>query len=326
MDYFDFAAPLPNEFPIGSVKRTASLEMLIPDADVRVRTPVGMPSPDGHISVSVSTAFQPNTKIDGLLPDLVLVSSDNVFFHVNYHVLRGASENFFGALLHADLPYVDDGHPSVTSLPESADVVNIVVHTIYSMSCTQFSPTFETIDAAVDALLKYGMPIKTYIVSGSPLFNLILAQAPYRPIDTYALVAAHDLYDLAVTISSHLLAYPLPSLTDKLSARMGPIYLKRLFFLHYGRMEALKNLVLRPPGSHSPTQICNSTQQTKLTRVWALACAQMVWDARPNLSTSAMQAALSPLEQQLSCDLCKHALFERIEELVREWSAIKRTI
>ena len=68
----------------------------------------------------------------------------------------------------------------------------------------------------------------------------------------YALAASHDLYSLAVPISSHLLSYPLHMLTDELAEKIGPVYLKRLFFLHLGRLDALRRLLLPPPHPHFP--------------------------------------------------------------------------
>ena len=62
---------------------------------------------------------------------------------------------------------------------------------------------------------------------------------------------------------------------------MGPVYLKRLFFLHFGRIDALKRVLLPPPHPHPPTQHCDFTEQKHLTRAWALASAYFAWDARP---------------------------------------------
>ncbi|OBZ76566.1 hypothetical protein A0H81_03701 [Grifola frondosa] len=143
------------------------------------------------------------------------------------------------------------------------------------------------------------------------------------PIDVYALAAAHDLYDLAVPVSSHLLAFALPSLTDEHAARMGPLYLRRLFFLHLGRTDALKRILLPPPPPHAPTSTCDFTEQKKLTRAWALASAYLAWDARPDLSTSSMEAALCPLGNHLSCDVCQKALGERIKQLIVQWSVVR---
>lgn len=170
------------------------------------------------------------------------------------------------------------------SLPEGSCVLNVVLHTIYHMPCTHYSPSIDTLIAAVDAMHKYGIPVSKYIATGTPLYQLILALAPVAPLELYSLAAAHDLYDLAVPISSHLLAFPLSNITDEMAERMGPVYLKRMFFLHLGRIDALKRLLLPPPHPHAPTPDCDFTEQKKLTRAWALASAYLAWDARPGSS------------------------------------------
>jgi len=64
---------------------------------------------------------------------------------------------------------------------------------------------------------------------------------------------------------------------------IGPIYLKRLFFLHFGRSDALRRVLLPPPNLHTPTTSCDFSDQKKLTRAWALASAYLAWDARPGM-------------------------------------------
>ena len=117
-----------------------------------------------------------------------------------------------------------------------------------------------------------------------PLSTLFLGTAPQVPIEFYALAGAYDLNHLAIPISSFLLSYSLASLTDELAVKMGPLYLKRLFFLHLGRVEALKRLLLPPPQAHGPSANCDFTEQKKLTRAWALASAYLAWDVRPGES------------------------------------------
>ena len=108
-----------------------------------------------------------------------------------------------------------------------------------------------------------------------------------------------------------------------MAAKIGPIYLKKLFFLHLGRTDALKRLLLPPPHPHAPTPTCDFMEQKKLTRAWALASAYLTWDARPDMSASTMEAALHPLADHLQCDLCKQSLRDRIRDLVVQWSVVK---
>jgi len=170
---------------------------------------------------------------------------------------------------------------SVVVLPESSVVLNVVLHSIYDISCAHYSPSFESLSAALVFMTTYGISVKRHAARSTPLHALFLSHAPFYPLELYALAASYDLYDLAVPTSSHLLSLSLASLTDEMVDRIGPRYLKRLFFLHFGRAEALKRLLLPPPHPHSPTVSCDFTEQKKLTRAWALASAYLAWDARP---------------------------------------------
>ncbi|CAA7259713.1 unnamed protein product [Cyclocybe aegerita] len=275
--------------------------------------------------VSVSTTFYPGSQQLAIQPDTVLLSSDSVFFYVHSHILLAASENGFRGLLPAPPPS-SEGQDPILNVPDNSTVLNVVLHGVYDMSCAHYSPSFATLVTAVNRLPVYGISPRSHIAPTTPLFSLLLSHAPLYPLELYALAASYDLYDLAVSTSSHLLSFPLASLTDEMAERIGPVYLKRLFFLHFGRTDALKRVLLPPPHPHAPTPFCDFTEQKKLTRAWALASAYLAWDARPDLSTSTMESALRPLADHLTCENCQQALRDRIKNLVVQWSVVKRTI
>jgi len=276
----------------------------------------------------VSTTFFPNAGIDSQPSDLILVSSDNVFFHTHSHRLREVSHNGFSALaLESESTHTSKGGAApLKYLGENADVLNVILHVAYGISCSQYAPTLMAVSAALSVLPAYGVPAVQGGVTSPTLMELLLVHAPLFPIETYALAAQYSLEDAAVPISSHLLSFNLPSLTDALAAQIGPLYLKRLFLLHYDRMAGLKRVLLHPPKPHQPTSTCGENIKRTLTRLWALASAHIGWDARPNTSTASLQTALSPLQNELSCEQCKHALSERVTQLLTEWAAVKRTI
>ncbi|PFH51464.1 hypothetical protein AMATHDRAFT_75003 [Amanita thiersii Skay4041] len=276
--------------------------------------------------VSVSTTFYPGAPHHSLPPDVVFLSSDNVFFYAHSHILFNASDNAFNSLLPSPFPSKDDHEPIIITVSETSAVLNIILHLMYDISCVHYSPPFPLLVNAVDRLPVYGVNPKIRIVPSSPLYSLLLSHAPLFPLELYALASAHDLYDLAVATSSHLLSFQLATLTDEMAARIGPVYLKRLFFLHFGRSDALKRVLLPPPHPHPPTPWCDFTEQKKLTRAWALASAYLAWDARPDLSTSTMESALRPLTEHLTCENCQQALQDRIKNLIVQWSVVKRTI
>lgn len=295
---------------------------------------------DCNALVSVSTTFFPDNTLDPLPPDLALLTTDSVFFYVHSYILLNGSDNSFNSLISTSLPKTPGGQNEIFRMAETSIVLNVVLHCIYNLPCVHYDPSFETLMAAVNALKLYGINAHNLIVPSSPLYTTLLSQAPLRPLDTYILASTYDLYDLAVATSSHLLSFPLASLTDEAAKRMDPIYLKRLFFLHFGRVDALKRILFTPPHPHAPTSSCGFTEQKKLTRAWAFAAAYLAWDARPgtflysystsplitpflDIPTSVLESALTPLEKHLACDLCREALSQRIKILIRQWSIVK---
>lgn len=221
-----------------------------------------------------------------------------VFFYVHSCQLLSASTTRFKGLipssLHTPSPEdsagkgkekAADSDPDadigpVVSIPEPSAVLNVVLHTVYGMSCAHYSPSASTLLTATDALATYGVPPAKHAAPGTPLFELLLAHAPAAPLEFYALAGAHGLHALAVPVSAHLLGFPLVEISDEAAEKMGAIYLKRMVFLHLGRVDALKRLLLPPPPQHSATLECDYIEQKKVTRAWALASAYLAWDAR----------------------------------------------
>ena len=91
------------------------------------------------------------------------------------------------------------------------------------------------------------------------------------------LAAHHQLEDLAVQVSAHLLSFHLYNLTDEMVDRMGARYMKRLMFLHIQRVEAFKAILIVPPPAHEGCRVHEGRVQNK----WALAVAGMLNDLSP---------------------------------------------
>ncbi|KAJ6577870.1 hypothetical protein B0H19DRAFT_1121622 [Mycena capillaripes] len=288
--------------------------------------------------VSVSTTFSFTAQHRPQPADVVLLSKDSVRFYVHSGLLLDASNNGFRTMLPISPAALSD-EPPILNVPEFSPVLNVILHVIYGMYCAH-SPPFETLVDAVNSMPAYGITPKSTILPSTPLFSLLLSHAPLVPLHLYALAAHYDIFDLAVPTSSHLLGFPLSRLTDEVVERMGPTYLKRLFFLHFGRAEALKRVLGSPPHPHPPTLTCDFKAQKGLSRAWTLATAYLTWDVRPggfhiccsdmsdiiDISAGALESALRPLGEHLSCDLCKDALNDRVKTLIVQWSMIKRTI
>ena len=212
---------------------------------------------------------------------MVFHSSDGIFFYVHKAQITDKSANAFNNLVPLDPPKSDTGDALFVTVPDPAVVLNIVLHAVYDISCEAYRPDIDTLAAAVDAMAVYGLALETHITPSQPLYSLLLNQAPVKPLVAYALAARHDLHTLAVSVSTYLLSFPLRELTEADVERVGPLYLKRLFFLHLGRLQALRALLVAPPHPHGPTEMCGFAEQKRLVRAWALATAYLAWDARP---------------------------------------------
>ncbi len=239
----------------------------------------------GNAIVSVSTTFHPSAALLPIPTDLIFLSADGVFFYVHTTQVLALSTNHFDQLVPPTRCKPEPSPAPVVVLPEIASVFNILLHVVYNISCAHYRPGVGALVAAVDIMPKYGLSPGRHITPSTPLYALILSQAPTQPIAVYALAAAHDLHDLALPVSSHLLSFALHTLTAELTLRIGPVYLRRLYFLHLGRLEALKRLLLPAPYPHPPTRSCDFAEQTKLSRAWRLASAYLAWDARPGRRT-----------------------------------------
>ncbi|KAK0450301.1 uncharacterized protein EV420DRAFT_1646541 [Desarmillaria tabescens] len=274
---------------------------------------------DESVPQRMSTAFPQQEDTD-----VVLVSFDSVTFHVHSQTVLGASDNAFGFLLQPSSQA--EGDTSVVQVDEHSEVLNILLHVIYSISCISYQPSFDVLQTAVERMRHYGMATIAHIQPSTPMFDVLSSHASDNALHLYALAAHFDLYDLAVFASAHLLSLRLSSLTEDMVKRIGAPYLKRLFSLHLGRKEALKQVLIAPPRQHHPTLMCSTYLQEQFALDWVLNVAQIVSDATPDISSHYMVALLRPMKDQTSCETCKANLYERLEQLTEQWGSIKRTI
>ncbi|KAM5543291.1 hypothetical protein V8D89_003165 [Ganoderma adspersum] len=267
--------------------------------------------------VQITSAFKPGNIFGGMVSDMAIKSPDQKEYYVHrQHLSRVSANAFAGLLTHRGFSI---------SVLEPAAVIDIVIHTIYGMSCTHHNPSLDTIEAAIDALVKYGVAPHLYASSSQPLYMLLLLHAPYHPIEAYAVAGKYGLEDAAVAISGHLLAYNVSRISDELAIKMGPVYLRRLMNLHVNRAEALKSIVLTPPQTHPPNLMCadSETSQARLSRAWAFAAAQLAWAALPGMSTNALYSIFEEEGKDIACKDCLAALHARIWDVCWQWSQVK---
>lgn len=234
----------------------------------------------GTETVSISIAFHPTADLDKQPPDVILISTDDVFFYVHRHVLQKASINYFGSVLLTP-PTTWRSLGMSYALGDCSRVLNVVLHTAYNLSVTAYVPSLDTLLRSIDALHKYGMPFDRFLTADSPLFAHILDRAPLSPMDVYIAAAKYHHESLAIAVSSDLISFPMADITDEMCLAMGPVYFRRLTALQTNRSEELRKLLLVPPTGHDSTPECGSSEQKKLQKEWLLTTAQFCFDPRP---------------------------------------------
>lgn len=170
-------------------------------------------------------------------------------------ILASVSDNGFHGLLPTSPGSPNDQGDAVISVPDNSTILNIVLHAMYEMSCAHYSPTFSTLASAVNRLPAYGISPKKHIVASSPLFALLLTQAPLYPLELYALAATFDLYDLAVSTSSHLLSFP-PRDSDRRDGGKDRACLpKTTLFLAFWKIGRIEKSPVTPSSSPRPDPV-----------------------------------------------------------------------
>jgi len=202
----------------------------------------------------------------------------------------------------------------------------MIVCVIYGLPLAEYAPSFKILDEAIDGMQSYGIPLEIVLAPGTPLSDILLTHRGKHAIELYALAAHYGIDHLAVAASFFLLSFRLSSLTDVMAVRIGARYLKRLFFMHLGRTEALRRSLFPPPYPHGATMTCSRADQTALTRAWSLAATFLAWDESADVSGESIRAVFGALGEHLTCEECKTSLADRIDVLLRRWASTKCSI
>ncbi|KAG8852051.1 hypothetical protein FRB96_008969 [Tulasnella sp. 330] len=288
--------------------------------------------------------------MEGQPSDVILRTSDGVFFYAHKSVLLGRSTNCFAGLLaphdhgihplhdYISSPHVPDGlHPSspqeVASQPlqtiyvdEPSPVFNVILHFTYNMSCERYTPTLETLAFVFASLPKYGLPrVHTYDRSDIPA--ALMRYVSVSPLRVYALAAENELDSVCILASQYTLDVTLDQVSEGDALTMGPIYLRRLCLLHVNRLEALRKLVTRPPDVHPKIPSCSLELQQSVRDAWMTGVGEIMKDsAAHNTSASALKEALEPCREVSPCWECKNLVEARIADVLDQWGPVKRTI
>ncbi|KAJ7598670.1 hypothetical protein C8J56DRAFT_848529 [Mycena floridula] len=265
--------------------------------------------------------------------DLTLLTNDSVLIHVDSSRLLAASANQFNTCILKGVPAIGPstrawiGRHRFTGLLESSIILKIIVHTLYGDSCASLSPTFQELVKAVNLFPLYGVQPKDHLASNQPMYLLLLTHVHSFALELYTLAASFDLHDLAVSCSNHLLSFPLSQMTDDMASLIEPIYLKRLFLLHLGRVDALKRLLLVSlPLPHEASQLCTLADQQRAVNAWFMVTSLLMSQARPDLSSISLEWDLTQSEAGIRCYFCKDVMEVRIKAVIADWLMVKSTI
>ncbi|CAE6527150.1 unnamed protein product [Rhizoctonia solani] len=295
---------------------------------------------DPH-TVSISSRFNLDSW-DMQDADVLFLTPDQVFFYAHRLILLRYSSNAFGGFLAGDTTSSDPHDDVEVSQPMSdsdsllslepklevlnipSDILNVILLAIYQLPIQDFAPSNETLREVISALASLGYDPSVIACLRSELYGLLLKAAAADPLSMYAAAAQCSFESLAVSVSALTLRTSLHGITDEMCQQMGPIYLRRLFFLHFGRADALKRIILPLPSTHpsGSNARCDAEAQKGIQRAWTLASAHIIAQSLPG----EINDVVSLLGTRIECSECARSLQERVSRLVHDWSTVKYTI
>lgn len=188
----------------------------------------------------------------------------------------------------------------------------------------RYLPPLDVLGQALACLARYGIASPE---TDSDVWSLILEQAPHHPMHAYAICAGHAPESICVSASQYTLSTSPDSLTEADALTMGAIYLRRLFFLHLGRRDALKRVVQETPQHHSPRLDCSLQDQLAVMRRWELAVADVLVLPLPhNTPVEDLQQTFGSIAETTECMTCRSLIIGRTRDVCTAWLGIKRTI
>lgn len=253
--------------------------------------------------------------MDSTPEDIQLLSSNGVSFFVHSNRLLDMSANSFAGL--------QSGRSNSLHLSEHSAVLELVLLAIYEHTCQGYRTTLANLDRAFEALVKYGVSPPAVCQADAPLYHIMCSQVSERPLAVYALASRYKLESVARYASSHLLSLPSDALNDETTAKIDPVYLKRLLLLHMDRISALKRLLTAIPAPHTPTASCNGNGHSQMVFAWKLVIAYISWSAKPDFSTTELAIVGASAEGEVPCPQCRLVLREHIHDLITQWSTVK---
>lgn len=191
-------------------------------------------------------------------------------------------------------------------------------------SFERYGPSITALTRALGCLPQLGLAIPD---TSSEVWSILLRHAPTNPMAVYSTAAAYAMDSVCTLASQYTLTVPLAHLTTAEALAIGPVYLRRLMFLHLGQLDALKRILRQPPEFHEPVPACGATGRRWLTTSWMAVVTDLLLQDNPQTTTAGMLvSSFEPISRRTGCEACKESLRERIALVVQEWVTVKRTI
>ena len=248
------------------------------------------PTTEMDTIVSMSTTFCLGAMDDPYPADVLLLSSDNVYFCVHSITLLLHSLNKFGGYLKEILQPIP--------LSTHSTVINLALYALYDLNPSAFNPTTGLMTLAFRFLIDHGILPKDCITPTNPFCESIHKLGVQSPLETFIMVAYFDLEHLAIDVSRNLLNLPLQNITEEIALTIGPVYLRRLFFMHLGRIDRLKRLMFQVPEAHGQNKDCYDSEQRLLQLEWRSLAVALAPDASPAMGASQLYKAFLPITQK----------------------------
>ena len=256
-----------------------------------------VPTTEMDTVVSMSTTFCLGAIEDPYPTDVLLLSSDNVYFCVHSITLLHHSLNKFGGYLKEVIQPIP--------LSSHSEVINLALYALYDLNPSAFNPTTGLMTQALLFLIDHGILPKDCITPTNPFCESVHKLGVQSPLETFMMVAYFDLEHLAIDVSRNLLNLALQDITEQVALMIGPTYLRRLFWLHLGRIDRLKRLMFQVPEAHGQNKDCYDSEQRLLQLEWRSLAVALAPEATPAMGPSQLYKAFLPITQKNSlCPDC----------------------
>lgn len=195
---------------------------------------------------------------------------------------------------------------------------------VYDIPCGRYGPTLDTISQVLGSLPKYGIQPPS---TTSDIWTMLRRHALGDPYYAYALCASAAVEEHCIYVSQLTLSLSPNHITEAEALMIGPIYLRRLCFLHLGRQEALRRIIAAELPEHEPVPGCSQDVRNLVKLRWDAAVAEVLLrQESQNLSPGEIMTVLGSVRAAIPCAICQGSVTAHMRACVEQWASVKKTI